>query len=147
MKVILLKDVPKVGRKYTAVDVADGYAANFLLPKKLAEPATAAKMAELEKRQEAARAADDARLAELREKLDVLKEETLTFSVKTDDQGHLFKKIRAQDIRSLIKDEHGIDIDEEYVLLEEPIHEVGEYEVPLEVLSEKVTVKVEVVSE
>jgi large subunit ribosomal protein L9 len=147
MKVILLKDVPKVGRKYTAVDVADGYASNFLLPKKMAEPATKAKLAELAKRQEASRAADDARLTELKEKLERLAEETLSFSVKTDGQGHLFKKLRGDDIADLIKEEQGIEVAAESVLLNEPINEVGEYDIALDVSGIETTVKVEVVSE
>lgn len=147
MKVILLKDIPKVGRKLTAVDVADGYAANFLFPKRFAEPATAAKLAELKKRQDSARAADDAKLAELKDKLEKLAEETITFSVKTDDRGHLFKKLRADDIVARVEEEQGIQLDKESVLLEEPLHEVGDYEVVVEAVGKKTTLKVSVVSE
>ncbi len=147
MKVILLKDVPKVGRKLTAVEVADGYAANFLFPKRLAEPATATKLAELAKRQESARAAEDARLEDLREKLAALAEDTVTLAVKADDKGHLFKKVRASDIVALLADEHGIVLDEEAVLLEEPINEVGEYEIPLEVAGAKTALTLTLVAE
>ncbi len=147
MKVILLKDVPKVGRKLEAVEVADGYANNYLFPKELAERATQAKLDELEKRREALRAEDDARLEDIREKLSQLADRALTITVKADDQGHLFKKVRAADIVDALAEELELTLPEEAILLDEPIHEVGSYDVELDAAGEKATVKVEVVSE
>jgi ribosomal protein L9 len=76
-----------------------------------------------------------------------LKEETLTFTVKTDDTGHLFKKLRAEDIVTLLNDEQGIEIDTGAIELEDPINEVGEYYIAIDLFGEKTTIKVEVVSE
>jgi large subunit ribosomal protein L9 len=147
MKVILLHDVPKVGRKFDVIDVADGYATNFLLPQKLGEVATAPKIAELDKRKEAAKVAEDARLLDLREKLATLADLTLVITAKADDQGHLYKKIHADDIVSALKDEHDIHLHKESILLDHPLHEVGDHEVSIEAAGEKATLNVQIVAE
>ncbi len=147
MKVILLQDVPKLGRKFDVVDVANGYATNFLMPQHLAETATATKVAELDKRKEALSAAEDARLVDLKEKLATLADITLTITTKADDQGHLYKKIHADDITSALKDEYDIHLHKESILLDEPIHETGDHTVAIEAAGEKTTLVVQVVAE
>jgi large subunit ribosomal protein L9 len=147
MKVILREDVPKVGRKFEVIDVADGYAANFLFPQALAEVATAAKVAQLAKKKEAQQAAEDARIADIKEKLAHLEDLTLTIVAKADDQGHLFKKLRADDILAGLKDEHDLALPKESVLLEQPIHELGDHAIPVEAAGEKGTLTVQVVAE
>jgi large subunit ribosomal protein L9 len=146
MQVILLQDVARVGRKYDVVNVSNGYANNLLFPRKLAELASPEKIAELTKRKEAARVAEDARSEATKEKLASLAEQTITFEVKADDQGHLFKKIRQETIADLLKDEHGLDVSKESVLLEVPIHEVGEHQVDIEIFGVRTTLTVEVVA-
>jgi large subunit ribosomal protein L9 len=147
MQVILLRDIPKVGRKFDVVEVSDGYAANMLLPKLFAERATPGKIAELAKRKEASKVVEDARHAELEEKLSSLKDTPLTIVVKADEQGHLYKKIHAHDIASALKDEHGVHLDEESVLLESPIHELGDHVVAIEASGIHSTVTVSVIAE
>ena len=147
MKVILLQDVPKVGRKFEVVDVADGYANNMLFPQARAERATEAKVAELAKRREAAKAAEDARIEDLKEKLEHLGDVTLTITAKADAEGHLYKKLHADDIASALKDEHDIDLSKEAILLDDSIHEVGDHTVTIQAAGEQATVSVEVVAE
>jgi large subunit ribosomal protein L9 len=146
MQVILLKDVPKVGRKFEVVDVSDGYAANFLLPKRLAETATPSRVAELAKRKESAKAAEDARRADIEERITTLKGETITLTAKADEQGHLYKKIHADDIVTVLADEYELTVDEESVLLDAPITTLGEHTVPLEVMGISCDLTVSVVA-
>lgn len=147
MKVILLQDVPKVGHKFEVIDVADGYANNMLLPQHKAEMATPAKIAELVKRKESAKVADDARIEDLKEKLASLADVTLTITAKADDQGHLYKKIRAADIAVALKDEHDIDLEKEAIILQEDLHETGDHTVTVEAVGEKAELNVQVVAE
>jgi large subunit ribosomal protein L9 len=147
MKVILLQDVPKIGRKFDAVDVADGYAMNFIFPQKLGERATPKKLADLALRKENARVAEEARMVDLKEKLESLKESTLTITGKADDQGHLYKKINAQDIAKALKDEYDIHVHKESVLLDEPIHTTGDTQVQIETAGIKAILTIQVVAE
>ena len=71
----------------------------------------------------------------------------MTIEAKADDQGHLYKKIHANDIASVLKDEYDVDLHVEAILLETPIHELGDQEVTIDVAGEKATVTVQVVAE
>jgi large subunit ribosomal protein L9 len=147
MQVILLKDVARVGRRYDVVDVSNGYANNFLFPRRLAELASKEKVAGLEKLKEVARAAEDAKNAETREKLAELAGVTVTIEVKADENGHLFKKIRAENIAEVLSEEHGLAISKEAVLLETPLHELGEHEVEIELAGERTKLIIGLVTE
>jgi large subunit ribosomal protein L9 len=147
MQVILLKDVARVGRRYDVVNVSNGYANNFLFPRRLAELASKEKVAGLEKLKETARAAEDAKNAEMREKLTELAGVTVTIEVKADENGHLFKKIRAENIADVLSEEHGLAIPKEAVLLETPLHELGEHEVEIELAGERTKLIIGLVTE
>jgi large subunit ribosomal protein L9 len=147
MQVILLKDVARVGRRYDVVDVSNGYANNFLFPRKMAELASKEKVAGLEKLKEAARAAEDAKNAEVREKLAELSGVTVTIEVKADENGHLFKKIRAENIAEVLADEHDLEIPKEAVLLDSPLHELGEHQVDIELGGERTTLTIGLVAQ
>ncbi len=147
MQVILLKDVPRVGKKFAVVNVSAGYANNFLLPKKLAEPATPKKVLELEARKEAMKVEEDARIADLKEKLMSLKDSDVTITAKADDQGNLYKKVHASDIVHALKEDHDIDIPDTSILLDTPLHEVGDHAVPIEAVGEKVILTVTIIAE
>lgn len=147
MQVILLKDIAKIGRKYQVLDVSDGYASNFLFPKGLAEMASPARIATLTKRTAASQAAEDARRADLAEKLATLKDSSVTLSVKADEQGHLYKKIHADDIVTALKDELDIELDEHSVLLPAPITTTGEHTIAIEASGKKATLIVLVVAQ
>lgn len=130
MKVILLQDVAKIGKRSELVEVPDGYALNQLIPKRMAEPATAANKKRIERLQadaEASRLADRERFAAAQQ---ALQEKTITIPAETNDLGHLFKAVSVQDIASAAQ-EQGIDVDEAMVVVGEPIKEVGEHTVKL----------------
>jgi large subunit ribosomal protein L9 len=147
MDVILLKDVEKVGLRGEVVSVARGYARNFLLPRKLAEPATPGRVAEV-KRLEAERARHEARSAEqAREIAEVLGKTVLRFDVKAGPTGSLFGSVTATDIadevwrtRKIRVDRRKIDVD--------VIKRIGRYSVPIHVFEDvDVEVKTLVVPE
>ncbi|MEJ0002207.1 MAG: 50S ribosomal protein L9 [bacterium] len=91
MKVIFLQDVPRVGRKYDVKEVNDGYAMNFLLPRKFAELATVKSIAALELRQKEIKVEREVRDDLLMKNLEAIKDKVVTLSEKADETGHLFK--------------------------------------------------------
>jgi large subunit ribosomal protein L9 len=130
---ILLKDVENVGERGAVVDVSKGYLRNFLIPRKLAEPATRASIAAAARRQEVAdRAAADA-TKKAEQSAELLNKTVLTIAHQAGDDGRLFGSVTSQDIVDAIKEARGITIDRRKVHLEEPIKTVGTRMVTVEV--------------
>ena len=130
---ILLQDVEQLGERGTVVDVSKGYLRNFLIPRKLAEPATKGSIEAARRRQEAAeRAVADAE-TRAREGAELLNRTGLTIAHQAGEDGRLFGSVTAQDIADAIKEARGITIDRRDIHLEEPIKTVGTRMVEVEV--------------
>jgi len=142
MEVILRDDVPKLGRRGDIVTVKDGYARNYLFPRRLALPATpgSRKQVEQEKLAAARREATEKTAAEAVSKM--LAEVVLTIPAKAGESDQLFGSVTAMDIAEALAAK-GFNIDKRKVLLEEPIKTIGEYQVPLH-LHREVTASVKV---
>src|SRR5262245_25467005 len=130
MKVILMTDVPALGHRGDTRDVANGYARNFLLPRKLAVPATPANLKNVEhlKRQrvrEEERALEVAKAAAAR--IDAL---TLAVTARASDDGRLYGSVSAQDVVDFLE-RHQVPVEKRRILLEEPIKALGDYKVPV----------------
>src|SRR3989344_2702155 len=106
MKVIFLHDVPRVGKKYDVKEVNDGYATNFLLPRKLAEAATSQALSNLEKRKKTIDIEREVQEALLVKNLEAIKGKTITITAKTDEKGHLFSKIHSKEIILAMKEQN-----------------------------------------
>ena len=133
MDVILLNDVEKLGLRGDVVHVADGYARNFLLPRRLAERATPAKVQELERR-EAERARHEARTAEQAQSIaDTLGKTVLRFEVQAGPTGTLFGSVTPTNVADEIWRTRKIRVDRRKIALEEPIKRIGRYAVPIHV--------------
>ncbi|MDE2399775.1 MAG: 50S ribosomal protein L9 [Patescibacteria group bacterium] len=141
MKVIFLKDVPRVGKRHDIKEVNDGYAMNFLLPRKLVEMATAKAVAELELRKKNIEIEREVQTDLLMKNLEELKGKVLHMSGRTDDKGHLFSGIHRRDIVDAMQKEYHASIDEGAIKLEKPIKEVGEYEILVDVNGKKSSFK------
>ncbi|HVW82705.1 MAG TPA: 50S ribosomal protein L9 [Candidatus Paceibacterota bacterium] len=130
MKVILLKDVKKMGRAHEEVEVADGHALNFLIPGKLAVAATPAarKEAELRMKQRKERGELDLKL--LAENIATLAETRIVIKAKANEKGHLYDAVGEAEITKAAKEAH-IDLPEEAIKLERPFKELGQFEVPV----------------
>jgi large subunit ribosomal protein L9 len=133
MDVILLNDVEKLGLRGEVVHVADGYARNFLLPRRLAEKATPAKVAELEKR-EAQRARHEAASAEQAEAIaDTLRKTVLTFEVQSGPTGTLFGSVTSTNVADEIWRTRKIRVDRRKIGLDDSIKRIGRYSIPITV--------------
>jgi large subunit ribosomal protein L9 len=148
MQVILLRDVEKVGLRGEVVDVARGYARNYLLPRKLAETATPGALEELRRRDET-RARQEARThEEARDIAARLEQTVLRFDVKSGPTGSLFGSVTTTDVADRLWGDHKIRVDRRKVDLGESIKRVGRYEVPVEVFTDvEATLRLEVVPE
>lgn len=147
MEVILRDDVPNLGHRGDIVTVKDGYARNFLFPRRLALPATPGnrKQVEQEKLAVARREAKEQTDAEALSRM--LAEVVLTIPAKAGESDQLFGSVTAMDIAEALAAK-GFNIDKRKVLLEEPIKTIGEYDVPLRLHREvTASVKVAVVRE
>jgi large subunit ribosomal protein L9 len=141
MDVILLSDVDKVGLRGEVVSVARGYARNYLLPRRLAEPATPARIADLERR-EARRARHEARTFEHAQEIaDLLGKTVLRFEVKAGPTGALFGSVTPTDVADEIWRTRKVRVDRRKIRLDEPIKRIGRYELPIELFTD-VTVEV-----
>jgi large subunit ribosomal protein L9 len=130
---ILLQDVENVGERGAVVDVSKGYLRNFLIPRKLAEPATKGAIQAASRRREAADRAVAQATAAARENAELLNRTVLTIAHQAGEDGRLFGSVTAQDIVDAIKEARGIEIDRRHVRLEEPIKTVGTRVVDIEI--------------
>jgi large subunit ribosomal protein L9 len=130
---ILLKDVENVGERGAVIDVSKGYLRNFLIPRKLAEPATRASIAAAGRRQETADRAAAEATTRAQESADLLNKTVLTIAHQAGDDGRLFGSVTSQDIVDAIKEARGITLDKRKVHLDEPIKTVGTRMVTVEV--------------
>jgi large subunit ribosomal protein L9 len=148
MDVILLKDVDKVGLRGEVVAVARGYMRNYLAPRRLAEEATPARIAELEKH-EAQRARHEAQTFEHAQELaSTLERAELRFDVNAGPQGTLFGSVTATDIADELWRAHKVRVDRRKIDLPEPIKRIGRYDVPVELFTDvRVDVRTLVVPE
>jgi large subunit ribosomal protein L9 len=148
MDVILLQDVDNVGLRGEVVSVARGFARNYLLPRKLAETATPARVAELERR-ETQRARHDARTIEQAREIAARLEKTeLRFDVKAGPTGALFGSVTTTDVADELWSKAKIRVDRRKIDLPEPLKRIGRYSVPVDVFQDvRVEVKTLVVPE
>ena len=130
---ILLQDVETLGTRGTVVDVSKGYLRNFLMPRKLAEPATKGSIAAARRRDDAAKRAVADATARAEESAALLNKTVLTIAHQAGDDGRLFGSVTAQDIVDAIQEARGIAIDRRKVHLDEPIRTVGTRMVVVEV--------------
>jgi large subunit ribosomal protein L9 len=141
MKVIFLQDVLKVGRRHDMKEVNDGYALNFLIPRKLAEMATPRSIAELEKRKKNIEIENKIQEDLLMKNLEEMKDKVLTISAKADEKGHLFSGVHSKELVDEMKKQHHADISAEFIILEKPIKELGEFTIPIEIKGKKSSFK------
>lgn len=141
MKVIFLQDVPRVGKKYDIKEVNDGYALNFLFPKKWATMATLKAIAEVERHKKEIVIEREVQEDLLIRNLDEIKGKTITIKAKADDKGHLFSAIHEKMIVEVMEKEYHAQISEQFIVLEKQIKEIGEFEIPIEVKGKKSSFK------
>ena len=131
MEIVLLEDVKALGKKGQIVTVNDGYARNYILPKKLGVEATSKNLNDLKLKK-----ANDAKLAaeilaaakELAAKLD---ESKVTLSIKAGEGGRAFGSVSNKEISKAITDQLGLEIDKKKIVLNDPIKSIGSFEVPI----------------
>jgi large subunit ribosomal protein L9 len=133
MKVIFLKDVKGVGRKWEEKNVADGFALNRLIPGKLAVPATASAAAQIKSLKEQDEKGKVMKNEKVNEEMHKLAGLTLVIRAKANEKGHLFEKLTAEKIASFLKKEKGIEVDFAYINLFEGIRDIGSFEIPVKV--------------
>ena len=144
---ILLQDVETLGERGSVVDVSAGYLRNFLIPRKLAEPATAGSIRVASRRREEAERAQQEAADKARENAALLSRTVLTIPQQAGDDGRLFGSVTTQDIADAIRDARGIRVDRRKIHLEEPIRHTGTYMVVVEVVDDvTATVKTMVVA-
>ena len=132
MKVILIQDVPNVGKAWEVHNVAEGYARNFLFPRKLAIEANEANMRDLNKRAAAARAKEAKTEAEAREVADRINGVTLQIPGKVaEGSTKLYGSITPGDIAEELEKKHKVVVDKRKIDLAEPVKSLGEYDVPI----------------
>lgn len=145
MKVILLQDVKNVGKKGDIVNASDGYARNFLFPKKLAEEASGANLNKINAIKESERKARLKDIEEAQKLAEDLKTKEVVLKVKAGEGGRLFGAITSKDVSEAIKKQLGIDIDKKKISMEN-IKTMGLHEVELKLYTEingKLKVRVE----
>ena len=141
---ILLQSVDSLGERGDVVDVSDGYLRNFLVPRKLAQPATAASIADAQRRIEAAERAAREQVEKAQENAALLRKTVLTISHQAGDDGRLFGSVTAQEIADAVRQARGVKIDKRRVRLAEPIKTTGTHMVTVEV-SDGVTADVKTI--
>ncbi len=146
MQVLLLQDVPGVGKAGQVKSVADGYARNYLLPRKLAVSATEGALKQAQSIKDAAARRDAKTLEEAQRLAELLKETTLTFRAKAGEGDRLFGSITAGDIADALASEKRITIDKRKIEMPNPIKELGTRKVDIKIHPE-VTAPVTVIVE
>jgi large subunit ribosomal protein L9 len=130
---VLLKDVEGLGEAGEPIDVSPGYLRNYLVPRKLAQPATAGALEEAQKRRERAEAAEQQAAERADETAGLLSKTVLTINHRAGEDGKLFGSVTSAEIADAIQAARGLKIDRKKIRLEEPIRETGTFMVEVEV--------------
>jgi len=129
---ILLEDVDELGRRGEPVDVSPGYLRNYLIPRKLAAPATPGALEQAQLRRAAAEKAEKARAEREEQAAGLLSKTVLTIHERAGEDGKLFGSVGAKEIVEAIRDARDLRIDRRKVRLEQPIREIGTHMVEIE---------------
>ena len=149
MKVILLQDIQGTGKKDQILEISDGYARNYLLPRKMAKEATAEAVNALEKSKGADKHRQEVRRQEAEVKSRELKGKVIQIEARGGDNGKLFGAVTTDQISAALKAQHGVEVDKRRLELEEPIKAAGQYFVTLKMvagISTRMIVNVKAVS-
>ena len=148
MKVILQQDVKGQGKKGQMIEASDGYARNFLLPRKLAVPATAENVNTMKMQEKAKKAQEAAEKAEAQALAEKLKSIQVKLTAKAGEGGRLFGAVTSKEIAEALSAQHGLNIAKTKLVLDEPIKSCGGYQIKAKLGYEIMgTVKVMVVEE
>ena len=128
MKVILQQDVRGQGKKGQMIEVAEGYARNFLLPRKLAVPASADAMNTMRLQEKAKRAEEARQKAEAQAMAEKLKGVVVKLTAKAGANGKLFGAVTSKEVSDALQSQHGIELAKNKIVMEEPIKSYGSYE-------------------
>ncbi len=146
MKVVLIKDVKGVGRMHEEKEVSEGYAINFLIPKKLAVPATGAAASEVKNLKEMGAKHKEAELKKLEAEVHKLSDKNARLVAKVNEKGHLFFALDAKKVSEILNKE-GVYIPSELILLESKIKEVGTHKIEVKIGEKRAHFSLEVVAE
>lgn len=148
MKVILLQEVKKLGKKGEIMEVAEGYARNFLLPKKLAAPATADTLNQLQQQKSAAADRQKRLLEEAKLLAAQLGQIEVKVKAKAGEGGKLFGAVTTKDIADAAKVQHGVELDRRKMEITDPIKNLGQTSVVMKIHPEVTAeIKVQVIGE
>ena len=145
MKVILLRDVAKIGRRYEIVEVPDGLALNKLIPKKDAEAATPANVKRIQQNKDRTNASKAETAAEIKATVDNLNQEKLNISMEANDLGHLFQAVNVRDVAKSAKD-RGFNLPDDTIVITEPIKSIGEHQIYIKNQDEKLPLTIIITS-
>jgi large subunit ribosomal protein L9 len=144
---ILLEDVESLGQRGEPIDVAPGYLRNYLIPRKLAAPATPGALEQAQQRQAAAERAAKLRAEREEQAASLLSKTVLTIQQRADDGGRLFGSVGAKEIVDAIREARDLRIDKRKVRLEQPIREIGTHMVEIELADGSVAAVKTIVAE
>ncbi|MBA3866427.1 MAG: 50S ribosomal protein L9 [Solirubrobacterales bacterium] len=144
---ILLQDVDALGERGQAIDVSPGYLRNYLIPRKLAQPATAGALVEAQRRRETAERADKARAEREAQAAGLLSKTVITIHQRAGEDGKLFGSVGAKEIVDALRDARDLRIDRRKVRLEQPLRELGTFMVEIELADDTVASVKTIISE
>jgi large subunit ribosomal protein L9 len=144
MKIILLQDVARIGRRFSIVEVPDGFAQNQLIPKKLAQAATPENLKRVNKLHADSAASDAASMQKFNDIVTALRASHLTVAAEANEQAHLFKAVSEKEIVAAAA-KRGIVLTTKHIHLSAPIKSLGEHEIVLKHGQSEVTVTIEVI--
>ena len=126
MKVILLQDIKGTGKKDQILEISDGYARNYLLPRKLAREATAEALNSIERAKSADKHREEVRRAEAEQQARELKGKVIQLTVRGGENGKIYGSVTNDQIAAALKEQLGVDVDKRKIELEEPIKNAGQ---------------------
>ena len=144
---ILLQDVDALGERGHVVDVAPGYLRNYLIPRKLAQPATAGALVEAQRRMEAAERAAKARAEREAEAAGLLSKTVLTIHQRAGEDGRLFGSVGPKEIVDALREARDLRMDKRQIRLEQPLRELGTFMVEIELADGSVAAVKTIISE
>ncbi|MFA6253687.1 MAG: 50S ribosomal protein L9 [Candidatus Paceibacterota bacterium] len=146
MKIILLQDVAKVGRKNEVKEVNDGFARNFLLGAGRAILATAANIAKIEGLKKGKNEQQAKTISSAQQLIETLGDQAIEIKAKASEEGHLFAALHAKDLSAEIKKQFGLDLAEHLIDLPKPLKELGEHKIALQLGDRAVPLKISLTS-